>query len=102
MRSAAPLLLSCILLLPASIVRADSDDQDRAREAYEHHQILSLATILKAVEKRYGRNVVNIEYEEHGDRPVYEFEIINASGQVIEVVVDAKTGRSEGPEGEKD
>lgn len=102
MRYLAALSLLLALALGAPRAHADGDDQDRAREAYERHEILPLATILRGVERRYGRNVVNIEYEEEAGMPVYEFEIVDPSGQVIEVVVDARTGRTLGKEGEKD
>lgn len=103
MRRPAALLLALALALPAvGSARADDDDQDRAREAYEHHEILPLSAILPKVEKAYGRDVVNIEYEEAHGRHIYEFEIIDASGQVIEVQVDAATGKVIGNERETD
>lgn len=95
---AAVILLA--LALPAALpARADSDDQNRAREAYERHEILPLAEILAKVKQTYRGNVVNIEYEEQGKRHIYEFEIVNPKGQVIEVQVDAATGKVIGDEG---
>ena len=64
-----------------------------SREALERHEILPLAGILAKVKRTYGDNVVNIEYEEEQGRRVYEFEIVEHSGQVIEIHVDAATGK---------
>ncbi|MDE3028514.1 MAG: PepSY domain-containing protein, partial [Paracoccaceae bacterium] len=74
----------------------------RAREAYEHHEIMPLAKIFASVKRTYGNNIVDIEFENHNGKPVYEFEIIDASGQVIEVVINAATGKPVGNEEEKD
>lgn len=98
MRKIAVLLLIC-LALPA---HADSDDQNRAREAYERHQILPLAKILSSVRKTYGGNVVRIEYEEKNGRRLYEFEIVDDKGRVIEVQYDAATGKRIPDEKEQD
>jgi uncharacterized membrane protein YkoI len=96
-----PLLLLALLCL-ARPAFADSDDQDRASEALERHEILPLAKILASVKQTYGPNVVDIEYEEDHGRHIYEFEIVETSGQVIEVQVDAATGKVIGNEGEQD
>lgn len=93
MRRLLPLILLCVSLATAPVARADSDDQDRASEALERHEILPLAGILAKVKRTYGDNVVNIEYEEEQGRRVYEFEIVEHSGQVIEIHVDAATGK---------
>ncbi|OIQ64298.1 peptidase propeptide and YPEB domain protein [mine drainage metagenome] len=63
---------------------------------------MPLAKILAAVKRTYGNNVVDIEFEDHKGQKVYEFEIIDPSGQVIEVVIDAATGKRVGNEEEKD
>lgn len=97
MRKIVALLLICFAL-PA---HADGDDQNRAREAYEHHQILPLAKILASVKKTYGGNVVRVEYEEKNHLRIYEFEIINNQGEVIEVQINAATGKRFPDEKEK-
>lgn len=96
------LALFCLALAAPRLARADDDDQDRAREAVEQHEILPLAGILAAVKRTYGSNVVDIEYEDSGDRKIYEFEIVDSKGQVIEVQVDAATGKVIGNEGSQD
>ncbi|MBI1218266.1 MAG: peptidase [Rhodobacteraceae bacterium] len=96
------LTIICLALMAPRLVRADSDDQDRAREAVEHHEILPLAGILAAVKRSYGSNVVDIEYEDSDGRKIYEFEIVDDKGQVIEVQVDAATGKVIGNEGAQD
>ncbi len=93
MRRSLPLILLCLSLATAQAARADSDDQNRASEALERHEILPLAGILAKVKRTYGDNVVNIEYEERGTRRIYDFEIVGQSGQVIEIHVDAATGK---------
>ncbi len=98
MKNALALLLIC-LALP---VRADSDDQNRAREAVERHEILPLAKILRNIRRQYGRNIVDIEFEDHKGQYFYEFEIIDSKGQIVEILVDAATGKVAGNEGTQD
>lgn len=99
------LLVPTLVWLALSVPRpalADSDDQDRAREAVEQHEILPLAGILAAVKRTFGSNVVDIEYEDSDGQKIYEFEIVDVRGQVIEVQVDAVTGKVIGNEGSQD
>lgn len=98
MRKIATLLLIC-LALPA---HADNDDQNRAREAYERHEILPLAKILAKVKRATPGTVVRVEYEDAKGRHIYEFEIVNQKGQVIEVQYDAATGQRLPEEKEQD
>ena len=102
MKIRATLLILALTLPAALAARADSDDQNRAREAYERHEILPLSGILASVRKSYPGNVVNIEYEELAHRHIYEFEIVNPKGQVVEVDVDAATGKVIGAEAGED
>ncbi len=95
------LLTILVLLCLALPVHADDDDQDRARAALARHEIQPLSHILAQVKRLHEGTIVNIEYEDQDGTPTYEFEIVQPSGQVIDLRVDAATGKVLG-EGEND
>ena len=80
-------------------------DYERARAALERNEVLPLAEILARVEGATGARMIEAEFEEEPDgRYIYEFELVTRDGQLIEAVVDAKTGRIEsvGPDWDED
>jgi uncharacterized membrane protein YkoI len=81
---------------------AAADDHDRARRALERGEVLPLATILPQVETTLGARVIEVDLERDDGRFVYEFELIDARGRIIEAEVDAATGRILEVEGEDD
>lgn len=86
-------ILPILLLASAQPVpvRA-SDDNLRARAAVEAQQALPLAEILPGILERFDASLLEAEFESDRHGPVYEFELITGSGQMIEVKVDAATG----------
>lgn len=69
----------------------DDDDHDRARRALEEGRTRPLAEILAVVEEEIGGDVIGVEFERRGEAYVYELKIVDASGRLREVVVDATT-----------
>jgi len=92
--------IALALLLLATRVAAD--DHDRARRALERGEALPLATILPQVEAALGARVIEVDLERDDGRFVYEFELIDARGRILEAEVDAATGRILEIEGEDD
>jgi uncharacterized membrane protein YkoI len=77
-------------------VRADDDDardQEIARRALLEGRILSLSEITEKIKPNLPGNILGVELEvEDRGRIVYEFNIIDSSGRLMEVEVDAATG----------
>lgn len=102
MRALAILILILVSFATPSQTRAEGTDQNRATSELEHHKILKLNTIFESLDKEIRKNFVDIEFERQGDRPVYEFEIVNRFGSLIELVVNARTGKVHGTERDED
>jgi uncharacterized membrane protein YkoI len=95
--------LVAAIAVPASVATSSSTqastlkpgDHDYAREALRRGEILPITRILPAVLQRVPGDVIEIELDTHDDgrRIEYEIKILTPSGRVIEVKVDARTGR---------
>ena len=83
------LIALCLLAVPA----AADDDSERAHRALERGEVRPLAEILEALEARLDGEIVGVEFDSEDGRHVYEFEIVTRRGRLIEVYVDAATGR---------
>lgn len=90
-------LLACTLLFSAHAY-ADSDDHERARQLMAEGKIMPLRTVLEKVEKEFGGQVVKIEFEHDDDddkgksRWLYEIKLVQDSGQMLKLVIDAENG----------
>lgn len=71
----------------------DDDDQARARRAHAAGEIVSLQSILAAVDAGFRGKVIEVELERDDGRWEYEIELLTDSGDVIELTYDAATGR---------
>ncbi|SOC37643.1 uncharacterized membrane protein YkoI [Rhizobium subbaraonis] len=95
------LLAACAVLYPAMALSEasppDVDDVDDTREHYEAREalrkgeVLPLDRIIEVVRKQFQGDIIEIEFERNDGKYVYEIEIIDPSGRVVEVEVDAKT-----------
>jgi uncharacterized membrane protein YkoI len=85
----APLLVLCFIT-PAF---ADDDDHDRARAAVQRGAILTLERILAIAERDTPGRVIDVELDEDNDRYLYEIEIIDRAGRMVELKIDAASGR---------
>ena len=94
------LLAAAVFLLPvhaSSDTVQDLDDADDAREQYEAREALKqgkirpLEEIVAAVREKIAGDIIEIEFEVEDGRYIYEIEIIQPSGQIVEIEVDALT-----------
>ncbi len=71
----------------------DARDQELVRKALLEGRILSLSDITEKVKPSLPGEIIGVELEvEDGGRIVYEFNIVDTSGKLKEVEVDAATG----------
>ena len=68
-------------------------DYDRARRAVNRGEILPMAHLLERVRKQVPGEIVDVELEREDGRWAYEFKVIDGRGRLLEVTVDARTGR---------
>jgi hypothetical protein len=87
------LLLAAAAILVGTAALADRDDHERARAALAREEILPLAEIMPAIEARFYGRAIEVEFERDDGRWVYEFELITPAGRIVEVEVDAASGR---------
>jgi len=83
------LCLAAVLAWP--LAHADSD-QDRARAAVQAGQVLPLKTVLERLERDHPGQVLEVELESEGDRWVYEVKLLQNSGRLVKLEVDAASG----------
>ncbi len=84
--------------LAASAALADGgaggdDEHERARRAVERGEALPLADILAIVRGDLGGEITRVSFEREHGTWVYEFKVVEPSGRLVEVYVDAASGR---------
>lgn len=86
------LLITALALAP---VAAGADDDHRQRNdidaAVRKGEILQLSEILKRVKPRIDGRILEIEFENKKDDPIYEIYVLDRSGRRLEYEVDART-----------
>lgn len=92
LRAALALGLSALLMATGPVSARDRGDHERAREAVMSGQILPLSTVLQKLEREQAGQVLEIELEPSADRWIYEVKLLQASGQLLRLEVDAATG----------
>jgi uncharacterized membrane protein YkoI len=92
----ATALAGLAALLIAAPVHADDDDareQEIARQALLQGRIKSLSEITEMVKPQLPGTILGIKLEVEDDGSiVYEFDVLDPSGKLKEVEVDAATG----------
>ena len=83
-------LLTCSL--PATSALATPTDQERATQAVQAGEILSLRVILERLEQTQPGQVLDVEFEQKKGVWIYELKILKAGGRLQKLKVDAKTG----------
>ncbi len=68
-------------------------EHEDARRAVARGEALPLADILTKVRSDLGGEIVGVSFERKQDRWLYEFKVVEPSGRLVEVYVDAATGR---------
>jgi len=90
-RSAALWLLLAAVITPLGVGRADPRDHDAVRLAVARGEIRPLADILAAVRDKLPGNVAGVEVERRAGRWLYEFRVVDRTGRLFEVYVDAQS-----------
>jgi uncharacterized membrane protein YkoI len=93
-------LAGCAFVLPPYVSgkeqpageEAHEHDHDRARGARERGEIMALEEIMPAVHERFPGDLAQIEFERDNGYWIYEFKLIDSTGRLVEVKVNAKTG----------
>ncbi len=70
---------------------AESDRREAVRSAVEQGHIKPLSELLREIQKQLPGKVIGVEAEQKGRRWLYEFRVIDTSGRLYEVSVDAAT-----------
>jgi uncharacterized membrane protein YkoI len=68
-------------------------DHERARALLEQGEILSLSEIMKQASSQVPGKVLEVELEEEDGLIVYEIEFLSEQGVIMEMIIDARTGR---------
>ena len=71
----------------------DSRDHERARAAVEAGQVLPLPTLLERLRRTHPGQVLELELEQEDGRWIYEVKLLQASGQLLKLDVDAATAQ---------
>jgi len=88
-----PLTLLCTMALLLTTAAAHADnDQDRARAAVQAGQVLPLRTVLERLERDNPGQVLEVELEREDGRWVYDVKLLQASGRLIKLELDASSG----------
>lgn len=90
-----PLLLIAALALATGPVLADDDHRQRddIDAAVRKGEILQLSEILKRVKPQIDGKILEIEFENSKQNPIYEIYVLDRSGHRLEYEVDARTAR---------
>lgn len=95
-RPLSHIVAMCTVLLASSIAAttatAGSDDHQRATQAVQAGEILSLRVILERLEQSHPGQVLDVELEEKKGVWIYELKILKAGGRLQKLKIDAKTG----------
>jgi uncharacterized membrane protein YkoI len=84
----------CVAALVASPAIADRNgEHNRARRAVERGEALPLVDVLAKVGPDLGGEIVGVSFERKQDLWVYEFKVVEPGGRLVEVYVDAASGR---------
>lgn len=92
-----PLLASLMLagLLAAPIAQASDKDHERARQAVQAGQVMTLPAVLEKLATTHPGQVLEVELERErrdgNEVWVYEIRLLQPDGQLIKLELDAKT-----------
>lgn len=89
----AAFLAALLSLAPMAGHASDHKDHDRARRALMSGEVLSLRQVLDLVAREYPGEPVEIEFEHDDGIYVYEIKLLQPSGSIVKMKVDAATGK---------
>ncbi len=91
------LIVSIIIVLAGTTAYSDSTSKkNRHQDVYQQrqsHNILPFQEVLKKVRPHIQGEIIETEFEMEDGIPIYEFKYIDKNGYVLEMEVDARTGR---------
>lgn len=87
------IILACMASASSIAQEVTIPDYELALDAVQDGEILPLADILSALEKSHPGQVVEVELEYDFGTRVYEIELITPEGILVEIDLDAATGR---------
>jgi uncharacterized membrane protein YkoI len=92
--------LACFALQAPALAQEEGPEPDHelARQALQRKEILPLDQVLNAIRNRVPGEIVEIELEREQGRWIYEVEIIDETGRMRDVLVDAKNAEIIGTE----
>ena len=94
-RTSIAVCLATLLLAvaaPGVSGAGDAQDHDRARQALQAGEILTLRTILERVERDHPGQVIDVELERDDGRWIYEIKLLRAGGALVKLELDARDG----------
>jgi len=74
-------------------VDAGESDLDRLRDAVSRGQVMPLSTLQDSVRRAFPGDIIGLKLDEDDGRFVYEFKILQTSGRLLEIEVDARDGK---------
>jgi uncharacterized membrane protein YkoI len=86
------LRVAAALAAPVALAGEDGE-HDSARRAVERGEALPLAEILARVGGDLGGEITRVSFKREHGAWVYEFKVVEPSGRLVEVYVDAADGR---------
>lgn len=75
------------------------DDRDEVREAVKRGEATALRDILAKVKKKYDGEIVHVGIKKRSNRLVYSIKLIDRTGMLMLVRVDARNGTIIGEQG---
>ncbi len=91
--------LALLTTAPAALAGGERD-HDRARAALRAGEVLPLTTILERVAKEQPGLLLEVELEREHGRWIYELKLLQSSGALVKLKVDARDGRLLRPDNE--
>lgn len=92
MRIFTGLLVASLAIAASTAAERPARDHEQARSAVDAGDHLPLSEILRRIEKLHPGRVLEIERDREDGRALYEIELLDGNGRVIELIVDAATG----------
>lgn len=90
-RARAAAVTVLLALLSASAFSDDKDHKE-VRDALAKGEVLPLTRILTIAQEKAPGDVIKVKLSDEDGRLVYELKVLAASGRVLEVELDARTG----------
>jgi uncharacterized membrane protein YkoI len=85
-------LLIALLVGMGSTQASGSDDHDRAHSALRAGEVMPLEQVLTRISKDHPGQVLKVELEREDGLWTYEVKLLQADGQLLKLLLDARTG----------